>query len=88
VYVGLKSIYNYNVCICRCVHVSVHVVVGILWHCEGAPPHLKRAICEQGKTCNYYHEIRWYSNKHNMYNNSPLRRAPASLVHINEISKT
>jgi len=39
------------------VHVSVHVVVGMLWHCEGAPPHLKRAIWEQGKTCNYYHEI-------------------------------
>jgi len=32
------------------VHVSVHVVVGMLWHCEGAPPHLKRAIWEQKKS--------------------------------------
>jgi len=38
------------------VHVSVHVVVCMLWHCEGDPPHLNRAIWEQGK--NYYHEIR------------------------------
>ena len=55
-YIGLKiSFYNYNVCICT---LSVHVVVGMLWHCEGSPPHLKRAIWEQGKTCNYYYEIR------------------------------
>jgi len=40
------------------VHESVHVVVGMLWHCEGAPPHLKRAIREQGKECNYSSEIR------------------------------
>ena len=40
------------------VYMSVfHVVVGMLWHCEGAPPHLN-AIWKQGKTCNYYHEIR------------------------------
>ena len=26
------------------VHESVYVVVGMLWHCEGGPPHLKRAI--------------------------------------------
>jgi len=26
------------------VHESVHVVVGMVWHCEGAPPHFKRAI--------------------------------------------
>jgi len=43
---------------CVYVHVSVHVVVGMLWHCEGAPPYLKRANWEQGKTCNYCHEIR------------------------------
>jgi len=71
------------------VHVCVHVVVGMLWHCEGAQPHLKRAIYEQGKTCNFCHEIRLYnSDKHKMYNNSPFRRAPTSLVHINEINKT
>ena len=39
-------------------HVCVHLDVGMLWHCDGAPPHLKRAIWEQGKTCNYYYEIR------------------------------
>jgi len=53
-YIGLKSsFHNYSY-----VYVHVHVVVGMLWHCDGAPPHLKRAIWEQGKTCNYYHEIR------------------------------
>ena len=56
VYFGLKSSF---ILIIRYVyvHVSVHVVVGMLWHCEGAPSHLKRAIWEQGKTCKYYHEM-------------------------------
>jgi len=44
VYVGLKSSFFYKNITYVYVHVSVHVVVGMLWHCEGAPPHLKRAI--------------------------------------------
>ena len=88
VYFGLQSsFYNYYITYLY-VHVSVHVVVGMLWHCEGAPPHFKHAIWEQGKTCKYYHEIRLYdSTTHKMYNNSLFKRAHGSLVHINEINK-
>ena len=37
VYVGLKSSFFYKNITYVYVHVSVHVVVGMLWHCEGAP---------------------------------------------------
>jgi len=37
VFILITYVYEY-------VHVSVHVVVGMLWHCKGAPSHLKRAI--------------------------------------------
>jgi len=36
--------------------------------------------------CNFHYEIR--QQKHKRYNNSPVRGAPASLVHIYEINKT